>query len=146
MEKEKLELLIEQMKKEIKEEVKQELLIELRNETHNSKGENFDFDAYKTQVVADDIKKAEAFIKVNHWYWYIPIVGYFIYMYHMNQAITSIDRGVLRKKINRASLPWLWIDIPFAYFIPLMIIFNYWPWRTRKVLKTAIEMTKENVE
>ncbi len=66
MEKEKLEVLIEQMKKEIKEEVKQELLIELRNEVRNSKGENFDFDAYKTQVVADDIKKAEAFIKVNH--------------------------------------------------------------------------------
>ncbi len=146
MEKEKLEVLIEQMKNEIKEEIKQELLIELRNETHNSKGKNFDFDAYKAQVVADDIKKAETFIKVNHWYWYIPIVGYFIYMYHMNQAITSIDRGVLRKKINRAGLPWLWIDIPFAYFIPLMIVFNYWPWRTRKVLKTAIKMTKGNVE
>ncbi len=146
MEQEKLEQLVKQIKKEIKEEVKQEILNELRSESSESKGKNFDFDAYKSQVVADDIKKAEAFITVNHWYWYIPIIGYFIYMYHMNQAITSIDRGILRKKINRASLPWLWIDIPFAYLIPLMIIFNYWPLRTRKVLKVAIEMTKENIE
>ncbi|NQZ29331.1 MAG: hypothetical protein HRT98_02990 [Mycoplasmatales bacterium] len=146
MEQQKLEILIEQLKKDIKEEVKQEILKELRNELGEAKGKNFDFDEYKNQVVADDIEKAENFLKMNHWYWYIPIIGYFIYMYHMNQAFTSIDRGVLRKKINRASLPWLWIDIPFAYFIPLMIVFNYWPWRTRKVLKTAIKMTKGHIE
>ncbi|TCG11574.1 hypothetical protein [Mycoplasma todarodis] len=146
MEKEKLELLIKEMKAEIKEELREEILQELNRKIKPTKGENFDFNAYKDQVVADDIRKAEEFIDTNHWYWYIPIIGYFIYMYHMNQALTSIDRGVLRKKINKASLPWLWVDIPFAYFVPIMILFNYWPWRTRAVFRKAIEMTKGNIE
>ncbi len=146
MEKEKIEIIIKQMKKEIKEELRKEILQELKGEVLPKKGENFDFNAYKNQVVADDINKAQEFIKINQWYWYIPIIGYFIYMYQLGQTLTSIDRGVLRKQINRASLPWLWLDIPFTYIFPVVIIFNYWPGRTKKIILKAIKMTKENIE
>ncbi len=146
MENKKIELLMKQMKKEIKEELRKEIIQELKGSVKNAKGKDFDFDAYKDQVVADDIKKAEEFLKVNNWYWYIPIIGYMIYAYQMNQVLTSIDRGILRKKINKASLVWLWLDVPFTWIVPVMLIINYWPGRTKNVLRRAIEMTKGQVE
>ncbi|MCP4336874.1 MAG: hypothetical protein GY679_03430 [Mycoplasma sp.] len=124
---------IDELKKEIKNEVLQEIKKEM-------KGGKFNFSAYKQEVVSDDIIKAQEFLDKNRWYWYIPVIGFCIYMYELTQMLTSIDRGILRKKINRASLPWLWIDIPFYYGTFLVCAINYFPLRTKAILRKAIQM------
>ncbi len=56
-----------QEREQLKKELKQEILAELRKEkiTTKAKGSDFNFEAYKNEVVADDINKAIEFVEIN---------------------------------------------------------------------------------
>ncbi|NQZ66239.1 MAG: hypothetical protein HRT99_03430 [Mycoplasmatales bacterium] len=128
-------------RQKIKEEIKKEIIEELKGQ--NFKGGNFDFEKYKKEVVEDDMKKMSKFQKTNKWYWYIPIIGFGIYMYQFGQTMTSIDRGLLRKNFNKAGLKYLWITIPFLYIAPIYLVLNYLPIIFKLQMKRGLELTKK---
>lgn len=147
MTKNEIQKIKEEIKKELKVELKNEILKEINKSSkqpQNLKGIDFDFTEYKKEVVHDDIKKIQEFIATKKKIWFVPLIGMCVYLYDFTQALASIDRGILRQNINKASLKWLWLDIPFLYTIPIIILFNYMPWRTRAIMRKAIELTKGN--
>ena len=135
-------------KKEIgalKAELKKEIIKEMKDSKVKSKGEDFDFEEYKKEVVKDDIKKVQAFIdKKIKWYWFIPLFGALIYLYQYGQLLISIDRGIVRQNIVEASLRWLWIDWIFFYGTFFVAIINYLPFSHKCILRRAIVLTKNN--
>lgn len=125
----------------LKKEIIAEVLHELKNKGLTSAGnEQFDFDQYKLKVVEDDIKKVESFINSKFkWQWFIPIFGIFISLYHVQQVVSSIDRGQLKVKINKASLSWIFVTI--LAFYP-SFIFNLMPFINKRIFKKAIKLAK----
>ena len=134
----------EEWKLEIKKELLEELKLEIKKEL-KLKNNYFDFDQYKIDVVKNDIDKVEKFLNEKYkWVWFIPVIGFYIYTYHLSVALSDIDRGLLKKNLTKKMWP-LYLPHWWILFTLYMYLINLFPLNMKRYLKKAIEDTKRDI-
>lgn len=138
------------MTKKEREELKKEIVAEVLKELQATKltqpKTEYGFAAYKEDVVKDDLAKVEAFItKGRKWTWFIPLVGFYIYAYRLQQLLNSLDRGAMRvaiAKYQARNTAWYLL----VWMICLPMIFNVQTWIDWPIFKKAVKEVKANLE
>ncbi|MGL4647595.1 MAG: hypothetical protein ACRCVI_02605 [Mycoplasmoidaceae bacterium] len=110
----------------------------------------FDFDEYKVQVNHEDLQKLDDFKKKMKWYWFLPVVGLFVFGIQQQINIESLDRGLVRSELTKSNvrylIPSIFIGmISFAINLaPLLDIYVIRPYTKAKVLKKIEEANIKN--
>lgn len=134
---------IEQLKKEV--EILKKRQDDLEKKIENLQGNAFK--EYKQKVNRDDLNKVNEFKPIKAIY-FIPLIGWCIYLFKWGYLWESLDRGFVRKTIWKYQLIYMWAYLFIFSFFCVFFVFNYFPIVDRMVIKKLNKIYQEeaNIE